>query len=362
MSLTSSMHQFKHEVATGSKNRKHSVASMIGSYKSNRMKQRNTDINTRLQDMKALSDNINTFLTVNHNNRMNNKNKDISTRLQDMKALRDNIHSFLADSCSNRSSMGANTKQFRNDFMNNLRNSTKASLGAHKDFMNNLRNSTKASLGAHKADRMALAADVAGAKAEWLGTAKKKIKPISKEIDTSIAFVPSIKTISAELSDEALTELVEAIPTDLPVEVPTELSGEIPNNGDCPDDLLSGDIHDAASVEYCPVQSPTDEILLAEQTIINETSTMASIEAINEPSTDMGTETITEPSTEAGIDNSEMEQKVLALISDAANGMKMSELSETVHLIDDGFDVQALVIDMIGKGMVRKYRNKYYVA
>jgi hypothetical protein len=317
---------------------------MIGSYKSNRMKQRNTDINTRLQDMKALSDNINTFLTVNHNNRMNNKNKDISTRLQDMKALRDNIHSFLADSCSNRSSMGANTKQFRNDFMNNLRNSTKASLGAHK------------------ADRMALAADVAGAKAEWLGTAKKKIKPISKEIDTSIAFVPSIKTISAELSDEALTELVEAIPTDLPVEVPTELSGEIPNNGDCPDDLLSGDIHDAASVEYCPVQSPTDEILLAEQTIINETSTMASIEAINEPSTDMGTETITEPSTEAGIDNSEMEQKVLALISDAANGMKMSELSETVHLIDDGFDVQALVIDMIGKGMVRKYRNKYYVA
>jgi len=125
MSLTGSMRQFKHEVATGSKNRKDSVAFMIGTYKSDRMKHRDMDIYARLQDMKA---------------------------------LRDNIQNFLNDNHSKRSSMNANAKQARNDFMNNLKNSTKTTLNTHK------------------ADRASLAADVLGAKAEWLGTAKKKNK------------------------------------------------------------------------------------------------------------------------------------------------------------------------------------------
>jgi len=183
-----------------------------------------------------------------------------------------------------------------------------------------------------------------------------------------------LETTSVFLSDEDLTQLPEEIPTVVPIEFSAELSGRIPIDGSCPDVLLSGDIPGAARIEDISVSRPMEDMLAQEHPMTGEAGNEPDDEAGNEENIESGNdeniETGTEDNIETGTDISTeainekpgLEQMVLTFSSSAENGMKLSELTEFIHLTDNDCDVRALLLSMMDKGMIRKYRNKYFIA
>ena len=153
MSLTSSMKSFTDEVAGDSKRRTESVASMIAQFKKDRADE-------------------------NRNSR--------KQRSQFIATLKTDVRNLLASQRDARNAMGQETRRSLYEFMQDLRDSTTRLLGVYEK------------------DRMLLAADVSGARAEWAGLEKKKVEArgTRQTLTASAAAVrPQIQRTSSQTSN-----------------------------------------------------------------------------------------------------------------------------------------------------------------
>ncbi|RJR06518.1 hypothetical protein C4588_07660 [Candidatus Parcubacteria bacterium] len=176
-------------------------------------------------------------------------------------------------------------------------------------FMNNLKNSTTTLLNVCKKERSLIAADILGAKAEWAGLQKKKVDNTHDEKED----------MYFNSSNFHINKL--------------ELSGEVPNNGGFPDDLLFN--------KPLEIGSNNDDII---QNPIAEKENSEKCTNVEEEKDDI-----------------KLKNRVSSFIKKSKEGRKISEITELIKSIDENNNVQEFLLKMIDKGMIKKYKNRYYV-
>lgn len=112
-----------------------------------------------------------------------------------------------------------------------------------------------------------------------------------------------------------------------------ELSGEVPADGGCPDDFLFNVPLETVSSNNGIIQNSIEEKENSEKcTNVEEKK-----------------------------DDIKLKNRVFDFIKKSKNGRKISEITELIKSIDENSNVQEFLLKMIDNGMIKKYKNRYYV-